>query len=437
MATVIAACTIPLDVDLSTSPVHEHIKRQDTTAVPLPVSKGNRYEGAKEVPRGLGSQPNGTVISSAMNIEEMQSALEALVTEFGIRTFEAPEKTWENRTVFGAVVSSGDSDKIRALFTGGMHARERAIPDSLIYFIADLLWADREGTGLQYGGVVFTAQEVKRALDAGIIIMPALNPDGIAYDQATNECWRNNRNPDGSVNLNRNFDWLWDFEKGFAPGTGAAESEPGGINYHGTAPFSEPESRNIRWVFDTYPDLGWTIDVHSYATLVLYGWADDILQTTDPSMNFMNPAYDGKRGNLIDNDNATRYRSYMPASIFKTQSFVASQLANTMNAAVDFVEASMVSEPTGNYGWVSGCMMNYAMARHWIDAEKTPVNSFTVELASVSEERIKSCPFYLSEMNFNLYIKAGGAAYMQFLLAAADENFVAERVGDEVRQFKK
>ena len=44
------------------------------------------------------------------------------------------------------------------------------------------------------------------------------------------------------------------------------------------------------------PSVGYFIDVHSFGEDILYNWGDDDDQTTDPTMNFHNPAFDGKRG---------------------------------------------------------------------------------------------------------------------------------------------
>jgi carboxypeptidase T len=42
--------------------------------------------------------------------------------------------------------------------------------------------------------------------------------------------------------------------------------------------------------------VGYFIDTHSFGEDILYNWGDDDDQTADPSMNFANPDYDGKRG---------------------------------------------------------------------------------------------------------------------------------------------
>ena len=64
----------------------------------------------------------------------------------------------------------------------------------------------------------------------------------------------------------------------------------------GRRPVSEPETANVAWLLDRVPSVGYFIDIHSFGEDILYNWGDDDDQTTDPAMNFRNPAFDGKRG---------------------------------------------------------------------------------------------------------------------------------------------
>ena len=50
-----------------------------------------------------------------------------------------------------------------------MHARERGGPDNLIYFIADLLFAQKHATGLTYGAKSYSNADVIKALNTGIV----------------------------------------------------------------------------------------------------------------------------------------------------------------------------------------------------------------------------------------------------------------------------
>ena len=118
----------------------------------------------------------------------------------------------------------------------GIHARERGGPDGLLFFIGDLLYANANNVGLKFGAKTYTAAQVKRALATGIVFVPLSNPDGVAYDQTSNSCWRKNRRPGTSVgvDLNRNFDFAWDPSK-WAPSVrnSVASSSPSSEVYRG------------------------------------------------------------------------------------------------------------------------------------------------------------------------------------------------------------
>lgn len=132
----------------------------------------------------------------------------------------------------------------RIFLEAGIHARERGGPDGLLFFIGDLLYANATGTGLAFGSRTYTNAQVKTALGAGIVFLPLVNPDGVAYDQTSNTCWRKNRNPASStgtaasigIDLNRNLDFLWNFPALFATSaqtTALASTSPSQETYHG------------------------------------------------------------------------------------------------------------------------------------------------------------------------------------------------------------
>ena len=295
-------------------------KRQAATA---PIGKGDRFKGGEVAPRGLGSQ-NADVYGSyqsagILNADEVYTALKGLEKEYGLELFQAPYKTFEGNTVWGGVANKAEKikkDKQYIYFTSGIHARERGGPDNLIYFISDLLYANKHRKGLTYGNKTYTNSDVKKALGAGIVFIPMTNPDGVRHDQANSNLWRKNRNPASStagvpasvgVDLNRNFDFLWNFTKHFDPSASPASANPSSQAFYGTAPFSEPETRNMKWVYDIFPKIRWFIDVHSAAGTLLYSWGDDDNQSNDPKQSLFNADYDGKRGVVAD----SVYREYI------------------------------------------------------------------------------------------------------------------------------
>src|SRR5207249_12224256 len=114
--------------------------------------------------------------------------------------------------------------------------------------------------------------------------------------------WRKNRNPADSsgvaskigIDINRNQDFLWNFNSAFAPGAinvYLASTDPSQDTYHGSAPTSEPETQNINHIHNTFTRIKWYVDVHSYSEDILYVWGGDETQVTDPSKNFTHAAY--------------------------------------------------------------------------------------------------------------------------------------------------
>ncbi|RAL67161.1 hypothetical protein DID88_007939 [Monilinia fructigena] len=124
----------------------------------------------------------------------------------------------------------------------------------------------------------------------------------------------------GCVDLNRNFDFLWDLNK-FAPSVrnDVASADPASVVFHGTAAFSEPETQSVKWVMDTYSKVRWFVDLHAYAGDILYSWGSDTNQASYPHMNFLNSSYDAVRGIVTDTPGSgSAYGEYTPNAEFTT-----------------------------------------------------------------------------------------------------------------------
>ncbi|KAH6873811.1 zinc carboxypeptidase [Thelonectria olida] len=394
-------------------------------AVSFPIYSGDRFNGGTVAPRGLGSQPSGTKIDGIMNVEEIRTALDGLVNEFGIESFTSPDQTHDGATMFGGKVGNGldCDDAYRVFLMAGIHACERGGPDNLIYFISDLLWAQREGTGLTYGRISYTNDDVLTALSTGIVFMPLVNPDGVVWDQSTNTCWRKNRNPAGQVDLNRNFDWLWDFKTTFAPNRpdSVASENPLSDTYHGASPFSEPETRNVKSVMDTFTKLRWFVDLHSYSGLVLWPWGDDTNQGTLDAQNFNNPAFDGKRG-VIPDEPGLQYKEYISFPDWDTVIVAATKVAEGMGFAAE--RHYDARQSTGLYP-TSGISTDYAFGRHVVDKTLSKIYGFTIEFGFHGP--VAGCGFYPSDEQFHLNVIETGAGFMEFLLTAARQGLGSPR----------
>lgn len=394
------------------------------------IGRGDRFDGGLLFPRGLGSRPEGEHfdLGGIMNVDEIGSAMKGLQREYGVGTLDLPSTTGEGSgSSAGTASTSIDPNRYHVFFTAGVHARERGGPDQLIYFISDLLWAQKHGTDLKYGNQSYSNALVLRALSTGIVFFPLVNPEGVRWDQQTDSCWRKNRNrrdqipgtgdnhPSIGVDLNRNYNFLWDFRKHFDSATAAnrslASDDPSEITYHGprlvpTGAFSEVETRNVAQVFDKYPRIRWYLDIHSTAGTVYYNWGDDDDQDRNSDQNFLNPSWDRRRGTLGD----TVYKEYIPPADWRIVKAVASRVA----ADMDGVGTRTYRDVQAADGYpTSGSGDDYAFSRHRVDRTKNKVYGFTMEFG-------QGRSFYPTKQEFQENVIDTAAGFMQFCLAAAD-----------------
>lgn len=281
---------------------------------------------------------------------------------------------------------------VGVLFIHGVHARERGGPEIALAFAADLLYAYDRGEGLRYGGKEFTEEQIRTIVEQlNVFVVPLVNPDGLEYitRNPAEFMWRRNRNPVSSggapacvgVDINRNFPFLWDFAKQFAPTTAPASANPCVETFHGTAAASEPETRNVQWLFDEYHVISRFMDIHSWRQVILHSWGDDENQSSDPSMTFLNPAHDGRRG-LRD----TIYREYISAEDSYAVSALARRVRDAANAVRGGRYQSMQSIflNVGGAEWfpTSGASDDYAFSRHVADPGAGKVLAFTLEFGT-------------------------------------------------------
>jgi murein tripeptide amidase MpaA len=401
--------------DIADFSIHtEHAKRANgvSAAATAPIGTGDRFKTGTIAPLGLGTKAAGSTISSIMNVAEISSAVQGLVSTYGIGYQTLPYKTFNGATQFVGFVGAGtDKSKYHLYLSAGVHARERGGPDQLIYWIGDLLAANKSGSGLTYGQKTYTNAQVKSILAAGIVFFPLVNPDGVTYDQSSGSLWRKNRNTrsgsSGSsigVDLNRNFDFLWDYRKYFASGESPASTSPSSETFYGTAPASESETKNHVSIYDSFPKVRWFMDIHSAAGDILYSWGDDDDQSTSSTMNFLNSAYDGKRGPVGD----TAYKEYIPSADLTNVRTVASATIAAMKAAGGRSYTAM--QAVGLYP-TSGASDDYAFSRYWAKSGANKVYGYTMEFGY-------STNFYPTLTEFNQNIVDTNAGFMDWALAA-------------------
>ncbi|KAG9232558.1 hypothetical protein BJ875DRAFT_404643 [Amylocarpus encephaloides] len=414
------ACLLPEERD-----GQPRIARRQTSNG-IPIGTGDRFSGGTIAPRGPGTQ--SSTLTTLLNVNEIASGLKGLATVYGVSTFTTPYKTYNGASITaGKVAGKGTcANAYRVFLNAAIHARERGGSDGLLYFIGDLLYANKTGTGLTFGSKSYTNAQVKTALTTGIVFIPLSNPDGVAYDQSSNSCWRKNRNPKSStgsaasigVDLNRNFDFVWDFTTKFASRvrSSVASTSPSSETYHGTSPFSEPETQSIKYVLDSYPKIRWFIDLHSYTGDVLYSWGSDENQSSFPTMNFLNNAYNAVRGILTDTPGSGNgYGEYTPAAENTANVAAGKRIGSAMSAAAGRKYAVI---PAADLYPTSGASDDYSYSRHFADTSKNLVHSYTVEFGFGNSA--SSCPFYPTQAQHNSNIKEIEAGFMELLLAGVD-----------------
>jgi len=296
------------------------------------------------------------------------------------------------------------------LLMGNIHGEEWGGTDILMSFCDQvMLWycdnwlgryseeAPRPFVDLAFGNKTFPGAYLFGILGSmDLYVLPIVNPDGREYsfqpgvDERGVEkiWWRKNRAPVGpggfGVDLNRNFDFLWDFRRHFHPdsygrwGPVSVSDDPSSGVYHGTSPFSEAETSNIRWLLEQYPHIRHVVDLHSCGQLFLTPWGDDEIQTVDPCMSFANPAYDGLRG-LPDTflPDGPAYKDFMaPGDKNRIEDFSQAFVGTVSAVGNRLYEAGPGF--TTLYG-ISGGSKDYFTSRHLADPCQPKADGFLIE----------------------------------------------------------
>jgi murein tripeptide amidase MpaA len=303
-----------------------------------------------------------------------------------------PEATWEGRTSRALRVHPGSATASAAVYLlGGVHAREWGSSDLLIDLVRLFTDAARDGTGITRGGATIGADDVRAVADTlDLVVLPLANPDGRHHSMTNDPLWRKNRRPhdragrcptgngDGpGVDINRNYDFLWDYSAKFSPHAPVRTStDPCSAVYAGPAAASEPETRNVVWLLEQNPGVGYFVDVHSFGEDILYNWGDDNDQTTTPTMNFANPAFDGERGVPDSTPGGGHYREYVPPGDRDTLIRLGTAMSGAIRQAhgrTYTVKESVDLYPT------SGTSNDYAYARSFLDGHARKVLGFVIE----------------------------------------------------------
>jgi carboxypeptidase T len=318
-----------------------------------------------------------------LNVTEVESALlVATAAPFSAFTqlITIPKYTFEGRQCHAIKIANGSGPgRPGVFFLGGVHAREWGSADILVNFIERVEQAYQAGTGLTFGSRTFPPSAIRTVVDTlDLIVFPQANPDGRHHSMTADAMWRKNRRvfPTSpacpGVDINRNFNFLWNFPLYFSPSSAPPASlDPCSEVYRGPSPFSERESQSVQWIFDNFPGITSFIDIHSHGQTILYSWGDDESQSADPSMTFMNGIYNGRRG--VGGD---KYKEYIPPADRST----ALDLADALHNGIQAVRSTAYTvKPAFTLYPTSGASDDYAYSRHFVDHSKGKVISFTLE----------------------------------------------------------
>jgi murein tripeptide amidase MpaA len=290
--------------------------------------------------------------STVREIEDALGALAAAHPKLCTR-LECPNESHEGRTIsYVRIATATDGPRRPVLFIAGAHAREWVPPDALVTLLGRLLDAYESGEDLivpaftdtapspdiPYAAVTVAADDVKRILDGvALFAIACINPDGRAFSQSSqaNAMWRKNRRPPraGSqcrgVDPNRNSDIAWDYERYYSRSGAAANSaskDPCDPQvYIGPSAASEPEVQNVRALL-LDEEIEYFVDVHSFSRKLLYPWGMDGNQSRDPSQNYANAAWDGRRDGTVGG----AYGEYIPAEALERHVRIATAMHDAM-----------------------------------------------------------------------------------------------------------
>lgn len=180
----------------------------------------------------------------------------------------------EHRPLWALEIASHPGQAPAALVTAGMHA-QMLPPVEVAYRLADEL-----ATG--YGHDKALTQLVD---GRDIFIVPMVNPDGRARVEAGDRFWWRNAR---GVNVDHNFDDHWAPQVDPLDPTNVTElayDDPNSENYHGTAPFSEPEAVALRDFCNAHR-FTLSVDLNNYQGHLYWGPGYDANAKTPDEATF-------------------------------------------------------------------------------------------------------------------------------------------------------
>jgi hypothetical protein len=179
---------------------------------------------------------------------------------------EVSREPWRVRAI--RIGLHRDGSKVGVLVYSQEHAREWVTP------LIAVETAERLLRNYGNGG---PAKDLLDNLD--IFIIPSVNPDGANYSfydyafqrkNMVNYCLGGNRNDPNSrntwgVDVNRNYD-IGSLFDGYSGGSASCSGE----TFSGPAELSESESKNVVWVADTFSNIEFSMNIHSFGNYFMW-----------------------------------------------------------------------------------------------------------------------------------------------------------------------
>ena len=225
--------------------------------------------------------------------DELTDLLGQLQIEYPeIYHYQSLGKTWEGRDIWLVKISDNvniEEEEAEVFFTGGMHGDEKQAYEAVIYSIKAFL----ENYTSPIVNQSFTERVRNVINNSEIYIIPMLNPDGV--EARTRKNARPNKCPFGKtllrgVDINRNSGYKWElldqhpfrYRRDYRFFWEKLNIRFPILDYHslrgegcyrGPEPFSEPESKAFKSVFDNN-NISLYTDHHagSATGTILYGW---------------------------------------------------------------------------------------------------------------------------------------------------------------------
>jgi len=227
--------------------------------------------------------------------------LELYTNNSDIMHLESLGKTYENRNIWLVKISDNvdqDEKEPGVLLMGAHHGNEKPSYEVLIYFIKHVIKNYREnntdndndgeinediidGFDNDLDGLIDEDPSEERVREVvnntQIFLIPMVSPDGVEADTRKN-CVPNygsfglrNKITSYGVNLNRNYDYKWNYQFLFPLRFGIFDIWDKSFNYRGPKAFSENETKAVKNLVEK-SNISISLSYHSYSEVMFYPW---------------------------------------------------------------------------------------------------------------------------------------------------------------------